>query len=127
MTAFQIRRLLQERRLEATFLCATAANLNAGYRMRGSAEGHHNDLVLVLRHLGLPVFAELGTRWERLRRLRSQAMYDGAARPHQEDVDDMIAVATDLFGAVRQDIESKRPSAGAMLPTLPPGEGRRSR
>ncbi|HSW29055.1 MAG TPA: hypothetical protein VLH75_06095 [Longimicrobiales bacterium] len=165
MTDFQIRRLLQERRLEAyvatdgevvgflekavramadakagiseegaflrayeaTFLCATAAVLSAGYRMRGSAEGHHNDLVLVLRHLGDSAFADLGTRWERLRRLRSQSMYDGAARPTPEDVDAMIAVATDLFAAVRRDLESKRPSAGAMLPALPPGEGRRSR
>ena len=165
MTDFQIRRLLQERRLEAyaatdgevvgflekavramadakagiseegaflrayeaTFLCATAATLSAGYRMRGSTEGHHNDLVLVLRHLGLPAFAELGARWERLRRLRSQSMYDGAVRPRPEDVGAMIAVASELFTAVRQEIVSSRPSARAMLPTLPPEGGSRSR
>ena len=46
------------RAYEATFLCATAAILNAGYRTRGSAEGHHHDPVLGLRHLGVPTFAD---------------------------------------------------------------------
>ena len=106
------------RAYEATFLCATAAILNAGYRMRRSAEGHHNDLVLVLRHLGLPAFTDLGNRWERLKRRRSQSMYDGDARPRPEDVVAMIAVAGELFAAVRQEVESSRPSARVMLPTL---------
>lgn len=157
MTDFQIRRLLQERRLEdytaadsevvgflekavraiadaqagiseegaflrayeATFLCATAAILNAGYRTRGTAEGHHHLLVLVLRHLGVPTFTDLGNRWERLKQLRNQSMYDGDARPRPEDVADMIAVAGELFTAVRQEVITSRPSARAMLPILP--------
>lgn len=107
------------RAYEATFLCATAAILNAGYRTRGSAEGHHHDLVLVLRHLGVPTFADLGDRWERLKRLRNQSMYDGDARPRPQDVADMIAVAGELFAAVRLEIEACRPSARTILPTLP--------
>lgn len=115
------------RAYEATFLCATAAILNAGYRMRGSAEGHHNDLVLVLRHLGVPEFTELGNRWERLKRLRNQSMYDGDASPRQEDVAAMIVVAGELFAAVRQEIETSRPTARVILPTLPsPARGGRS-
>ena len=77
------------RAYEATFLCATAAILNAGYRIRGSVEGHHHNLVLILRHLGVPKFTDLGNRWERLKRLRNQSMYDGDARPRPEDVADM--------------------------------------
>ena len=107
------------RAYEATFLCATAAILNAGYRIRGSVEGHHHNLVLILRHLGVPKFTDLGNRWERLKRLRNQSMYDGDARPRPEDVADRIAVAGELFTAVRQEVEASRPSARAILPTLP--------
>src|ERR687892_341313 len=96
---------------EAAFLAATAAILNAGYRLRGSAEGHHNDLVLVLRHLGVPDLAALGNRWERLKRLRNQSMYDGETQPSANELAEMRAVADELFAAVHHEISASRPSA----------------
>lgn len=107
------------RAYEGAFLSATAAILNTGYRLRGSAEGHHNDLVLVLRHLGAPDLAALGNRWERLKRLRHRSMYDGETQPSTNDVAEMRAVADELFATVRYAIFVSRPSVRERLPTSP--------
>ena len=86
--------------------CALIAMMAAGYRPATNAPGHHQTMIQSLP-LTLGVSNDTWIALDGLRKKRNQNDYTGAP-VFEAEVNDAIAQASDLLGAVQSYLKSKR-------------------
>jgi len=92
---------------KAIMQCALIAMMAAGYRPATNAPGHHQTMIQSLP-LTLGVSNDTWIVLDGLRKKRNQNDYTGAPIS-QSEVDEAIAHAADLLGAVQSHLRSSHP------------------
>ena len=105
-----------ERAYQAGFLVATAVLHSRGYRVRGSAAGHHYVVFYALGEFGAEASARLADELNDLRGLRHEALYEAIPVTEAQDVERMVTAATELFELGKEMISRVRPEPTERLP-----------